>query len=115
MARVKAISNFADDSHKQDDVFDVDGDALQHLIDVDAVVVVADETPLTEKAEVATPTEQTPQAQSVQAAQGQPTVATPLVTTLNEQSGQSTAAGSQPTAEQVAKDAAAADNRTTQV
>jgi hypothetical protein len=51
MTRVKAISNFANDEHLQGDVFDITDDAeVKRLVEVQAVEVVHEATPVTEPA-----------------------------------------------------------------
>lgn len=117
MPRVKAISNFADGSHAQGDVFDLSDEDAKRFIAVEAVELVADDTTVTEQAAPATaPVTATPQPQPVQAAQGQPTVAAPLATTSTEPSVQSGTSVSQPTPEQISQDIQAVENpNTTQI
>lgn len=97
MARVKAIANFADGSHKQGEVFDIADQAeAERLVSVQAVELVGASEPVTE------------------VTQGQPTVATPLAT-LNEPSVQSGTSVNQPTPAQIAHDVAQVEANNTQV
>lgn len=43
--RVKAICNFADDGHRQGDIFDVEEAEAEHLIAIEAVELTDDELP----------------------------------------------------------------------
>lgn len=80
--KVKAISNFADGSHKQGDVFEIDDAEAERLIAVEAVEATDEEAetqPVADEGEPATetPLETTPPALESEAPKAQEEIVTP--------------------------------------